>query len=203
MPNTEQTTETNGADGSLSEESASTTIATLEEALAVIQRKTDNERRLLQEKADVKKKLQKFEAEATERDAKLLEEQGQFKELFEKEKAQREALEQRVKDSKVNAALKEALQAAQARVPDTVMKLLDKTQVQFDDNGEVIAQSVTDAVEALRKVDPVLFGTPNAGIPPAARATEGNVQDAFAKEVAAAKNINELQAIYAKYKQKA
>jgi hypothetical protein len=203
MPNTEQTTETNGADGSLSEESASTTIATLEEALAVIQRKTDNERRLLQEKADVKKRLQKFEAEATERDAKLLEEQGQFKELFEKEKAQREALEQRVKDSKVTAALKEALQAAQARVPDTVMKLLDKTQVQFDDNGEVIAQSVTDAVEALRKVDPVLFGTPNAGIPPAARATEGNVQDAFAKEVAAAKNINELQAIYAKYKQKA
>ena len=204
MPNTEQTTEQTGADGQVGEESASNTkaVSTLEEALAEIQRKNDNERRLLQEKADVKKKLQKFEAEAAERDAKLLEEQGQFKELFEKEKAQREALELRVKEEKVSSALRVALQAAQARVPDTVMKLLDKSQVQFDDNGNVIEQSVTDAVEALRKVDPVLFGTPNAGIPPAARATEGNVQDAFAKEVAAAKNINELQAIYAKYKQK-
>lgn len=195
-----ENTETNvdaGADGETS--TVENKQLTLDEALAELQRKTDNERRLLAEKAEVKRKLQKFETEATERDAKLLEEQGKFKELFETERQKREALEQGIKSERVDSALRSALTAAQARVPDTVMKLIDKTQVQFDDNGNVLAESVTAAVEALKKADPVLFGTPNAGIPPAARATEGNVQDAFAKEVASAKNLTELQAIYAKY----
>lgn len=194
--NTETNVET-GADGETS--TVETKQMTLEEALAELQRKTDNERRLLSEKAEVKRKLSKFETDAAERDAKLLEEQGKFKELFETERQKREALEQSIKTERVDAALRSALTAAQARVPDTVMKLIDKGQVQFDENGNVLADSVTAAVEALKKADPVLFGAPNAGIPPAARATEGNVQDAFAKEVASAKNLNELQAIYAKY----
>jgi ribosomal protein S16 len=176
-----------------------TEITTLEEAIAEIQRKTDNEKRLLQEKAEVKRKLSKFEAEVVERDAKLLEEQGKFKELYETERAKRDALELRIKEEKVTNSLKTALQEAGARVPDTVMKLIDKAQVQFDDTGNVILDTVKSAVESLRKADPVLFGAANAGLPPAARATEGNVQDSFAKEVAAAKNINELQAVYAKY----
>ena len=176
------------------------TFATLEEALAEIKRKEDNERRLLDEKAQVKRKLSKFESDAAERDAKLLEEQGKFKELFEKEKTQREALEQRMKDDKVNSAMKVALLEAQVRSPDTVMKLVDKSLVKFDDNGNIVPDSVKAAVETIRKADPVLFGSANLGIPQVLRASEGITQDTYKTEVAAAKNAKELAAIYEKYK---
>jgi isoleucyl-tRNA synthetase len=202
MPNTETQvadpkTTVEGEDAQVTDPKVPTT---LEEALAELQRKNDNEKRLLQEKADVKKKLSRFEKDTEARDAALLAEQGKFKELFESEKAQREALESRVKEQQVTAAVKTALQEAGARVPDTVLKLIDKTQIKFDEEGAVIVDSVKNAVESLRKVDPVLFGAQHAGLPPAARATEGVTMDTFKTEVAAAKNPKELAAIYEKYK---
>lgn len=179
---------------------AQTEFKTLEEALAHINKLAADKKALLDEKHQVKRKLSKFEEEAQQRDAALLAEQGKFKELYEQTLQKATEMEQKIKDTTVNSALREVLKEAGARSVDTVMKLVDKTSIEFDSDGNLSLDSVRAAVESVKKADAVLFGDiARVETPVVKRASEGPVEGSFEKEVAAARTQAELKQIMAKY----
>lgn len=187
------TTETEGANSTQE-------FKTLEEAMAYINKLQTDKKVLLDEKHQVKRKLTKFEEEAQQREAASLAEQGKFKELYEQSLQKATQLESRIKDQAVNAALKEALKDSGARSVDTVLKLVDKTSIEFDSDGNLNIDSVKTVVESIKKSDPILFGdVVRTEAPAVKRASEGPVEGNFEKEVAAARTQAELKQVMAKY----
>lgn len=174
----------------------------LDEALAHINKLKADKALLLDEKHQVKRKLTKFEEEAQQRDAQLLAEQGKYKELYEQTLQKSSDLENRIKDNSINNAVREALKEAGARSVDTVMKLVDKTSIEFDSNGNISLDSVKAVVDSIKKADSVLFDGARVEPPGVKRASEGPVEGSFEKEVANARTQAELKQIMAKYASK-
>lgn len=194
------TTNSNNVDGEIQKNGNDTIpeIKSLDEAMALIQKLSADKKAILDEKYQVKRKLSKFEEEAQQREATALAEQGKYKELYEQANQKITALETARKDGLVSSAIKDVLKEAGARSVETVMKLVDKTSVEFDEAGNVKVDSVKSIVDGIKKSDPILFGTP-VETPPVKRVTEGPVEGSFEKEVAAAKTPEQLKAIMAKY----
>jgi vacuolar-type H+-ATPase subunit I/STV1 len=114
-----------------------------------------------------------------------------------------------LKQEKLGTALSTALEAAGARDPKTALKLIDKTKVQFDEEGKVVADSVIAAITELQDSDPILFGEVDPK--KAAQSGQGNldpgvlragnkkVDDAFQTELRAARTKPEWEAVMKKY----
>jgi septum formation inhibitor MinC len=177
--------------------------------------------KVLSEKDNLKQKLRQLEADfksapnfKSSLDEALLEKSKALEELkVEKEKFNQ--LQTTLRESKLSAALSTALDAAGAKSQSTVMKLIDKSLIQFDENGEVITDTVVKAVQEIQKSDSILFGdvpdlksSTGGWTPPgknfsnidAKRAGEGdNTQTAFMSELKAAKTQQEIMAIAVKY----
>lgn len=144
-----------------------------------------------------------------------LEEAAAFKTKYEELNAQFEAvsnelngIKESAKTEKVNTALQTALEAAGAKSLNTVLKLIDKSQIQFDENGQVVEESVVNVVKAVMDSDPILFGEADpkkaqSGLgfldPGVKLAANKAVDDAFTTEIRQTKTIKEYEAVCKKY----
>lgn len=149
--------------------------------------------------AELLKKLRKFEKENKEKADKEAIEAGKFKELWEQEKAAREAIESKVKAKELDSAIRAELANFKAKAPETVLKLIDKAAIQWKDDGGVDTKSIETALKALKKSDPILFEEEQASTPSVKRATEGDVVGGYEKDIRAARTQKEIEAVMRKY----
>lgn len=102
------------------------------------------------------KKADELEKAHSDAEAKRLEEEGKWKELAEKSKADAESANQRVKD----LVLKNSIQAEASKLGivdvEAAALLLDKTNVKINDDGT--AEGVKESLEALLEAKPYLKG---------------------------------------------
>lgn len=117
-----------------------------------------------------------------------------------------------IKQEKLGTHLSTALEAAGAKSISTVLKLLDKSKIEFDEEGNVKQESVASVIEALKVSDPVLFGEVSnvpkkessgstTGSPPTVKVAAGgvNTQSAYETEMKAAKTQADVERIARKY----
>ena len=62
------------------------------------------------------------------------------------------------KQKALESALSTALEAAGAKSVSTVMKLIDKSKIQFNEEGQVSSETFEAAVKEVMTSDPILFG---------------------------------------------
>lgn len=173
----------------------------LEEAVAAINAKHE-ELEKLSKNLEQSRKEEKFsktelkrlkdELEKASSNEALSELQGKY----EAEVSARTALETKVRNRVIDAALDAALKEAKAKSVSTVMKLINRDEVQFE-GDEVDAKSVASIIERLRKEDSVLFDAVET--PSVARAAEGAAIGSFEKEIRAAKSQQEIVNIMRRY----
>lgn len=149
--------------------------------------------------AELLKKLRKFEKENKDRAEKEAVEAGKFKELYEAEKAAREAIEGKVKAKELDAAIRAELSNFKAKAPDTVLKLIDKASIQWNEDGSVDTKSIEKALKAVKQTDPILFEEETSGAPSVKRAGEGDVVGGYEKEIKAAQTAKDIEAVMRKY----
>ena len=132
---------------------------------------------------------------------------------FETTNTEYSTLKENIKQQAVNSTLTTALEAAGAKAVTTVMKLIDKTKLQFDEQGQINADSVVAAIEEVRNSDPILFGNPtdpkdaatdvqigsHTSNPDVRRAGNASTDGAFEKELAAAMSHKAIEAVMRKY----
>lgn len=96
--------------------------------------------------AELQKQIEKHVTDKS----KLMREKDELQNSFDgyKKDIQKQAMKQH---------LTTALEEAGARNASTAMKLIDLEAIKFDDSGNVVQQSVADAVLAIKTSDPVLF----------------------------------------------
>ena len=138
--------------------------------IADLMKDPDKLREMLADRAkvlDENQKLQsdRIKAEKAKKDAedKVLQEQGQWKELAEKKEAEaaqaKAALAQSLIDFKIE------IEAAQAGAVDSedVKRLIDRSAVKLNADGKTV-EGAKEAVEALKKAKPHLFKQVNSGV---------------------------------------
>ena len=140
----------------------------------------------------------------------LFTEKSKLFEQFEATQSELNSLKQSIRDDKLNSALTTALEAAGAKSVNTVMKLVDKSKLQFDEQGNVSSEAIIAAIKEVQESDPILFGDTDpkkasaAGQefsnPAVKRASEAATEGAYEKELRAAKSQNEILAVMRKYK---
>lgn len=127
-------------------------------------------------------------------------------------KTEFDGFKEAIKTKELDQHLNTALEAAGAKSIQTVLKLLDKSLIQYDEKGQLNQDSITSMVNDLKKSDPFLFkeqeddsskGNSGAGTlkPPTVKsAAHGiNTSSAMAEEFKNAKTLSEVEAIYRKY----
>ena len=139
----------------------------------------------------------------------LFAEKSKLLEQLELTKSEFGALKESIKSEKLNSALTTAIEAAGAKAVPTVMKIIDKSKLQFDEQGNVSSDSIIAAIEEVMASDPILFGDTDPkkasavgqGLsnPAVKRATEAATEGAFEKEIRSAKTQNEILAVMRKY----
>lgn len=139
----------------------------------------------------------------------LFTEKSKLLEQFEATKSELNSIKESIKNEKLNSALTTALEAAGAKAVPTVMKLIDKSKLQFDEQGNVSSENIIAAIEEIKASDPILFGDVDPkkasavgqefSNPAVKRATEASTEGAFEKEIRAAKSQNEILAVMRKY----
>jgi hypothetical protein len=102
------------------------------------------------EKADLKKRLEALEAEVANKD-KPAEEQALENARREARQEAQTAFNQRLVQAELKAAL-----AGKVNDPALALKVIETSEIDIDANGEVVPQSVTDAIEAAIAKYPVL-----------------------------------------------
>ena len=196
------TTENNTPDGGTAGESNhQEETLTLEEAKSQIEKLKGIKNEAFKERDALKSRLKSFEDEKNQREQALLQEQGQFKELYEKAKDQINALQTGLKNKAVDAVLKEALQKAGARSVDTVSKLIDRSKIEVSgEDFQVNSATILSQIEELKKTDPVLFGVgEGANSPPVKRPADNLPSAGFESEMRAAKSQQDILAVMKKY----
>lgn len=111
--------------------------------------------------------------------------------------ARANALEQKANNKLIDDALTKALTDAKAKAVSTVMKLINRGDIKVGDDGVVDTKSIEAQIATLQKEDPFLFEAVET--PSVKRGAEGAVVGGYEKEVAAAKSIQDLEAVMRKY----
>lgn len=193
-------------------ETKSEVTLTVEQAL---EKAASAEAKFLEAIADrdkAKQKLRKLEesASAAEELQKKLDELAT---KYEATTTELTSFKENIKNQTVTQTLTTALEAVGAKSVSTVMKLVDKSLLQFDEQGQLNADSVVAAIEEVRNSDPILFGDPtdpkDAATtaqtgkpnldPGVRRAGEASTEGAFEKEIKAAKTQREIENVLRKY----
>ena len=203
---TESTTQTaDAANGEVTLESLQEKIKVLEANYkdAVASRdKTKMKLRELEETSGKSSELQKQYDD-------LFAEKSKVISQYEATQSELNSLKESIKQEKLNSALSTALEAAGAIQASTVMKLIDKSKIQFDEEGKVSSDSVIAAINEVKEADPILFGdidpkkasaTGQEFLDPGVKLAGNSKTDgAYEKEVRAAKNQSEIYAIMRKH----
>ena len=153
------------------------TVAELQKQLKAA---TDNYEKLT--RAHEKLKEDHTTLKATSSDAAELQKQIE-KHITDKSKLMREKEElaqglegfkKEVQQKELKQHLTTALEEAGAFNAATPMKLIDMAAIQFDENGNVVQQSVVDAVLAIKANDPYLFKADGEEVPNGQTATSAS-----------------------------
>lgn len=146
-------------------------------------------------------KLKKLEAERESQQAKALEEQGKYKELYEKEKTEREAQTKSHNDFLVETEMRRV--ATQLGMIDQdLIKLIGREGITIE-NGQV--QGVEDVIKEFQKNKPALFKSDEVETPKVPNVSQSRpgtqtVNNAnFDAELNAATTREEINAVYTKY----
>lgn len=115
------------------------------------------------ERNKLRKKIETIEKANADIKKKALEEQGKFKELYETAESEKTALKESIDLADKKGAVLASVYSANARKPDTVMKLVDFTKVTIDENGAI--SGVEEEIERLKQSDPYLFGKEGETVP--------------------------------------
>lgn len=112
---------------------------------------------------EAKTKLEKIESDKEAAEKKRLEEQGQFKELADKEKRRADELQMKFETTAKSNAVKLAAMQAGTVDAEAVEKLVNLADVKLSEDGNIDADSVKKLVEALKTAKPYLFGKQQNG----------------------------------------
>ena len=103
-----------------------------------------------------------------------------------------------VQQEKVSSLLNTAIEKAGAKSASTVLKLIDKSKIEFDEQGQVKAESITAVIGELKSSDPILFGEtfidPGVKLPGAS-----NNENAYTLELRKATTPAEIEAVWKKH----
>ena len=172
-------------------------FATVEEALKEIERLANINKEVIETRDKTKEKLKAFEQAQEETARKALEESGKFKELYEAELAKRTAVESSVRERELNTTLRSELEKVNALSIETVLKLVDKSAIEFNEDGSVKVDSIKAVIKELKKSDPILFGGEKA--PEPKRAGDGENANTFDTDIRKAKTQKDVMAVLKKY----
>lgn len=172
-------------------------FASVEDALKEIDRLSAINKEVIETRDKTKEKLKAFEQAQADAAQKALEEQGKFKEMYEAELAKRTAQETSIKERELNTTLRSELEKVNALSIDTVLKLVNKGAIEFNDDGSVKVDSVKSVIKELKKSDPILFGVEKA--PDPKRAGDGENANTFETEIRGAKTQKDVHAVMKKY----
>lgn len=123
------------------------------------------------ERNKLRKKIETIEKANADIKKKALEEQGKFKELYETAESEKTALKESIDLADKKGAVLASVYSANARKPDTVMKLVDFKKVTIDENGAI--SGVEEEIERLKQSDPYLFGKEGEPVPGTDNRTPG------------------------------
>ena len=151
------------------------------------------------------KKLRKFEkenaaaAEANKLAAdKALVEQGKYKELYEAEHNLRKTAEDKIKSKELDSAIMAILKDSEAKSSSTVMKLIDRDKITFE-NDVVDTKSIEKIINELKLSDPILFGKEPKPQPDVKKAGEGDVTSSYLKELKACTTQKQIETVMKKF----
>jgi hypothetical protein len=117
------------------------------------------------EAKEARLKLEKLEKDRKDAEDKALQEQGKHKELAEKYKAEAESLKKTYGAQRIDFELKFEAQKAGIIDAGDAVRLCDRTGLKLSDDFATV-EGAKEAVEALAKAKPYLFGDAEAKIPP-------------------------------------
>ena len=125
--------------------------------------------------------------------------------------AQLTNLQNQIKDKEVSTHLTTALEAAGARSVEGALKLVDRSKIEFGEDGSVNVESVAALVNAVKTADPWAFkeaevdpkkgpSSNGTGQPPSVKdVAQHDLKGAYDTEIKAAKSIKEIEAVMKKY----
>jgi len=138
-------------DGGASQNGEGVTVEALQKQLNEIVAERDGMKTKLRTLENASGELKKL---TTERDNLLVEKSNLYNEL--------ETFKKQVKDKEVDQHVSTALEAAKAKNPSTVRKLLDLSKLEFGDGGQVVQESLVKLIEGVKQTDPYLFAEPES-----------------------------------------
>ncbi len=169
-----------------------TEVSTSTDNLAEIKAELERNRELI-------KTLRKYEKSYKEENEKALTEQGKFKELYEAEKARVQELDNSLKSLKTDSVISELVKNSGAKNLNTVKKLLDKSAIEFNEDGSVNDKSIAKQIASIQKEAPELFGLGKDETPPPTKASGDEATASFEIEMKKAKTQVEIMAVLKKY----
>jgi len=116
----------------------------------------------------------------------------------------KESFSKQINDIAIDSALERELAVANAMNVDVAKKLIDRSGIDVV-NGKANTQKIAEIINNLKESEGYLFKQKDAqtttkpNAPKPARAGEGENEDIVKKEMKAAKTVQELQAVIAKY----
>ena len=198
---TEQTQENNTTQPA---DAVKGTEITLEQALDKIKVLETNFQEAVSTRDKAKEKLRKLEQDLgdsvslREQYDSLFSEKSQLLQKMEEVQAEYNNFKTSVQSEKVNAILQTAIEKAGAKSVGTVLKLIDKSKVEFDEQGQVSTDSIENLVKAVQESDPILFGAELID-PGVKRAGDTSSEGIFDKEIKACKTQQEVENVLRKY----
>lgn len=109
---------------------------------------------VIQSRDAAKQKLRDLDSE---KERKVLEEKGAYEEALLKEREKYDVLQSQLRDTAVNAELRNALAESGTASVDTALELIDRSTIAYED-GQVNKETVADAIKTLQERHKVLFG---------------------------------------------
>lgn len=198
------TTENNTESTNQSVDAGNTGVATLEAALEKIKTLESNFQEAVSTRDRAKEKLRKLEqdfGQASELQSKydeLFAEKGSLITKLETITSEFNGFKDSIKQEKISGTLQSAIEKAGALSVNTVMKLIDKSKVEFDDTGNVKDESITSLITSLKESDPVLFGEQFID-PGVKRASDASTEGAYEREIKSCRTQREIDAVLRKY----
>jgi len=177
---------------------------TLDEAIKRIAKLEGINKEVIGDRDNIKGRLREFEAKEAEKEEQLLTEQGQYKELLEKEKQRSEQLESQIRGREVDSVIKAKLRdtGLSDDALKTALALVDKSNISYDLEKGVDEQAVVDSINALKSDHSVLFAT-KPKTPDVKRAADRSEPSTYLSELKALRekggSRKELDALRAKY----
>ena len=107
------------------------------------------------------------------------------------------SLRDSIKSKELDTVLKETLSKSNVKDVNTVLKVIDKSQIKYTEDGHVDTTALDSFISELRQTDPILFNEPT--LPEVKSAGNGSPVSGYEKEITTAKTHKEITAILKKY----